>query len=73
VKRDFYLSSGIAEYWIVDLDARAVERWRPESERPKIIRDRVEWPAGNAAPLIIELPALFDRISAKQHRFAQRA
>src|SRR5512132_1247076 len=30
-------------YWIVDLDARVVEEWRPESAQPIILRDRLEW------------------------------
>ena len=28
-KRRIYQRAGVAEYWIVDLDARLVERWRP--------------------------------------------
>lgn len=26
VKRDFYLDNGVSEYWIVDADARVIER-----------------------------------------------
>jgi Uma2 family endonuclease len=63
-KRDFYLDSGVAEYWIVDLDARAVERWTASQESPVIIRDRLIWHASDN-PLIIDLPAMFDRIAAK--------
>lgn len=30
IKRRRFQRAGIPEYWIVDLDAQAVERWRPE-------------------------------------------
>jgi Uma2 family endonuclease len=59
-KRVHYQKSGIAEYWIVDTDARLVERWRPMDERPEIIRDQLLWhPAGAATPLTVDLAALF--------------
>src|SRR5688572_9594228 len=32
-----------AEYWIVDLDARVIERWTPRSDRPDIHRDHLVW------------------------------
>ena len=41
-KRRLYQRQGI-EYWIVDLDARIVERWRPGDERPEIVTSRLEW------------------------------
>ena len=61
-KRDFYLANGVREYWIVNLDSRAIERWTPERARPEIHRDRIEWhPAGAAEPLVIELEEYFLR------------
>ena len=42
IKRTLYQRQGI-EYWIVDLDARIVERWRPGDERPEIVTGRLEW------------------------------
>jgi Uma2 family endonuclease len=63
-KRDFYLQSGVAEYWIVDLDARVVETWTPGQEAPVIVRDVLTW-APAPTPLTIDLPALFDRVSDK--------
>lgn len=48
-----------AEYWIVDPDARLVERWVPQDARPLIVTERLDWTAGDAAPLVIDLPALF--------------
>jgi Uma2 family endonuclease len=59
-KRALYQRAGIPEYWIVDLDSRLVERWRPGDERPEILRETIEWRfEGSAEPLIIELAAVF--------------
>ena len=70
VKRDFYLANGVDEYWIVELDARLVERWRPAQETPELVRETLVWSPRGAAPLRIDLPTLFDRIDAKW-RFIQ--
>lgn len=60
VKRRFYQDVGVPEYWIVDADARLVERWHPADERPEICVVSIEWlPAGAESPIIIDLPALF--------------
>lgn len=60
VKRDRYLREGVPEYWIVDVDARLVERWRPGDERPEIISEDIEWtPVGASTPLVIDLRDLF--------------
>lgn len=59
-KRDHYQRHGVPEYWIVDGDARLVERWRPETDRPEILRERLVWhPESAAEALAIDLPALF--------------
>lgn len=63
VKRRRFQRAGIPEYWIVDLDARAVERWRPGDDRPEILDDRLNWlPEGAGEPLVLDLPELFVRI-----------
>jgi Uma2 family endonuclease len=60
VKRPRYQREAIPEYWIVDGDARIVERWRPEDERPEVLTDRLAWnPDSAIAPLLIDLAALF--------------
>jgi Uma2 family endonuclease len=62
-KRDFYCDVGVPEYWIFDLDARAVERWTPMTETPEILRDRLVWTPSIEAPFSIDLARLFDRIA----------
>jgi len=63
IKRRRYQRYGVPEYWIVDLDARLVERWRPADERPEILAERLEWqPATVVPPLPVDLPQLFAEI-----------
>jgi Uma2 family endonuclease len=59
-KRRIYQRAGVAEYWIVDLDARLVERWRPEDVRPEILDERLAWaPPELSVPLTLDLPTTF--------------
>ena len=59
VKRPRYQKAGI-EFWIVDLDARLVERWRPGDARPEVLTERVEWqPEAGLEPLALDLPLFF--------------
>jgi len=49
------------EHWIVDLDARLLERWTPDAERPSIHTDVVDWtPTGASQSLALDLRPLFD-------------
>lgn len=65
-KRDHYMAAGVPEYWVVDIDARVVERWTPEREGPDVLRTVLEWhPAGESEALTIELAQLFDTIERK--------
>jgi Uma2 family endonuclease len=60
LKRRLYQRAGVPEYWIVDLDARLVERWRPGDERPEIFGEQLEWaPESAVEPLKIDLESLF--------------
>jgi Uma2 family endonuclease len=53
----------VSEYWIVDVDARLIERWRPGDERPEILSERITWtPAGATAAFDLELPSFFARV-----------
>ena len=60
VKRLRFQRTGIPEYWIVDVDARAIERWRPEDERPELLNETITWsPAPSTAPLTLDLARFF--------------
>ena len=62
VKRRLYQRHS-DEYWIVDLDARLIERWRPGDERPEILDGTLTWqPPGAGAPLTVDLPAFFREV-----------
>ena len=43
VKRRIYQRAGVAEYWVVDPDARLIERWTPDDVRPEILDEVLEW------------------------------
>ena len=50
-------------YWIVNLDARVVEAWRPDAVQPTILRDRLEWhPPGAPEPFTLDLQQYFARV-----------
>jgi Uma2 family endonuclease len=59
-KRRIYLDEGVPEYWIIDLDARAFERWRPGDERPEILADTLAWqPRSGIEQLEVRLEEYF--------------
>jgi Uma2 family endonuclease len=60
LKRRRYQRAGVPEYWIVDLDARLIERWRPADSRPEILAERISWrPDAGRDVLEIDLTELF--------------
>jgi Uma2 family endonuclease len=60
LKRLRYQRARIPEYWIVDLDARLIERWLPDDARPEILRESLSWtPAPGAATMELDLPGFF--------------
>lgn len=59
-KRPSYQKAGVNEYWIVDIDSRLVERWRPLDDRPEVNADVLEWqPKREVPPLRIVLEDAF--------------
>lgn len=63
VKRVLFQRADVPEYWIVDLDARLVERWRPGDDRPEVLTERLQWqPEPGAAPLEIDVQAFFAQV-----------
>lgn len=59
-KRLLYQRENVAEYWIVDPDARLIERWRPADERPEVLSDRLTWkPSSAAEPFLLDVQEFF--------------
>ena len=52
----------VEEYWIVDVDARVVERRRAGDVRPEIVEQKLDWELSVGVAGTIDLPALFERI-----------
>ena len=62
-KRRLYQRERVPEYWIVDLDARVVERWRPDDDRPELLSERLDWqPAAQHPSLSLSLPDYFRKV-----------
>jgi Uma2 family endonuclease len=60
VKRRLYQSQGVPEYWVVDPDARLIERWRPDDTRPELLDGSIVWaPRDDAPPLTIGFESVF--------------
>jgi Uma2 family endonuclease len=60
-KRRVYREENVPEYWIVDLDARTIERSTPHDDRIDVYDATLEWlPDGATEPLRIDLEKLFD-------------
>lgn len=63
-KRPLY-QRHVPEYWIVDLDARLVERWRTRDTRPEIVESSLSWqPEGASAPFVLDVERFFDAVHA---------
>ena len=61
-KRPLY-QRHVPDYWIVDLDARLVERWKPNDPRPEIMTEMLSWhPEGATTAFTLDLPAYFERV-----------
>ncbi len=63
VKRRRYQQAAVPEYWVFDLDAGLVERWRPGDQRPELLSDALSWqPLPSAEALTIDLAAFFSEV-----------
>lgn len=62
-KRRMFRDEGVADYWIVDLEARTVERSTPDDPRVEVLSDRIEWfPAGAGSSLVVDVVDYFKRV-----------
>jgi len=65
-KRRLYQARAVPEYWIVDLDARLIERWKPDQERPEVLADMLAWqPTPGNPALELDLPLYFADVLGK--------
>ena len=65
-KRRLYQRERVPEYWIVDIDARLIERWRADDARPEIVIERIEWRVDDAhPPFIIDLAEVFREVGGE--------
>jgi len=63
-KRPLY-QRHVPEYWIVDLDARIIERWKTGEDRPEIIDASLAWqPAGATSPFVLDVARYFAEVMA---------
>ena len=61
-KRPLY-QRHVPDYWIVDLDARAIERWVPDNDRPELLSESLAWhPTEAPTPFSLDLLAYFHRV-----------
>lgn len=59
-KRALYQRTDVGEYWIVDVDARVVERWHAAGAHPEILSGTMTWrPLPDRPALRIDLNAMF--------------
>jgi len=62
-KRVLFRDEGVNEYWVVDLDARTIERSTPADARVDVIVDRIEWTVdGASTSLAVNVPQYFTRV-----------
>ena len=69
-KRRIYQRAGVSEYWIVDLDARLIERWRPGDVRPEILDGVLDWTLPDGAQDQLNVRRFFEVVweDAPQNR-----
>ena len=62
-KRRFFGRKRVEQYWVVDLDARVVERTNPGDPKVEMLDEALEWHlAGVAIAFRLELPSFFARV-----------
>lgn len=63
LKRRRYQRARVPEYWIVDLDARLIERWQPDDSRPEIITGTLAWsPSPDSEPFRLDVERFFTQV-----------
>ncbi|MFI5229536.1 MAG: Uma2 family endonuclease [Gemmatimonadales bacterium] len=67
IKRGYFGRNRVPEYWVVDLDARLVERWGAGEDRPEVAIGTLVWaPAADVEPLTLSLVDLFHEVHGEE-------
>jgi Uma2 family endonuclease len=67
VKRAYFARNQVTEYWVVDLDARLVERWRAGEDRPEVAFGTLAWaPVAGVEQLTLSLVNLFHEVHGEE-------
>lgn len=62
-KRQLYQEEAVPDYWIVDIELRRVERWRPGMAAPDLLDRSLVWePVAGVLPLTLDLRTMFERL-----------
>jgi Uma2 family endonuclease len=62
-KRRFFSRARVDQYWVIDLDARVVERTTPGDPKVEVLDELLEWhPSEAAVPFRLDLPPFFARV-----------
>jgi len=62
-KRRFFGRRRVDQYWVLDLDARVVERTTPGDPKVEVLDELLEWhPSAGVAAFRLELPPFFARV-----------
>jgi Uma2 family endonuclease len=65
-KRLLYRRHGVPEYWIVDVDARVVERWRAAEGVGALLTETIVWqPDAGVAALTVDLGEYFRDVTGE--------
>lgn len=63
VKRALYQEEGVRDYWMVDTNARCIERWAPENREAERFTETISWqPVVAREPLLLDISAYFDAV-----------
>lgn len=65
-KRPHYQKNTVPEYWIVDGEARIIERWTPADSRPEVVTGTLSWrPDGARAPFVMDVNGFFEEVTPR--------